>query len=454
MKRFSGLHTLAHNRQEQVWRVCSAALAAADPAEAVSRALTFRNNRLAVAGVNYDDLRAAGKVLVCGVGKAALAMARGLVSVLGDRISGGLLVTKHVEANNGGLPKSFQVIPGGHPVPAQESVTAAEKLAAFLQGVAPGDLVIFLISGGGSALLTYPQKGIALSDLQQLTRLLLSSGADITEMNTLRKHLDRVKGGGLARLAAPARVLTLILSDVIGSPLDVIASGPTVADPTTYVHALAILEKYDMTAQVPPAVLTVLRQGEEGRLVETLKAGDPLLSRVQNLIVASNPQAAQAGLDRAQREGFHSLLLTTYLQGEASQVGGVLAALLKQIDASGQPIPRPACLIAGGETTVTLRGSGMGGRNQELALGAVPLLAGIPDVALVTLGTDGEDGPTDAAGALVTGDTLDQARQMGLDPLAFLRNNDSYHFFDTIGGLIRTGPTGTNVNDLAFLFAF
>jgi hydroxypyruvate reductase len=249
-------------------------------------------------------------------------------------------------------------------------------------------------------------------------------------------------------------VVTLILSDVIGSPLDVIASGPTVADPSTFAQAYAILEKYQLIEKTPSSIRTVLQQGMAGQLPETLKTQDTALQNVTNRVVASNPQAAQYALQQAEREGFHTLLLTTYLQGEASQAGAVMAGVLKQIDASGQPLARPACLVAGGETTVTLRGSGLGGRNQEMALGAAFLLEGVADVAFLTLGTDGEDGPTDAAGALVTGESLAGARQAGLNPLAYLQNNDSYHFFEATGDLLITGPTGTNVNDLAFLFAF
>jgi hydroxypyruvate reductase len=255
-------------------------------------------------------------------------------------------------------------------------------------------------------------------------------------------------------MANSARMVSLILSDVIGSPLDVIASGPTVPDPTTYADALAVLERAGILEQTPASILAVLQAGQRGEISETLKPGDPRFAQVTNTLVASNPQAAAAALEQARAEGFNALLLTTSLQGEASQVGAVLASVLQQINASGQPVPRPACIIAGGETTVTIRGSGRGGRNQELALGAAFLLDGLPGVALVSLATDGEDGPTDAAGALVTGETLARARHAGLDPRVYLLGNDSYVFFQSLGDLLITGPTGTNVNDLVFLFAF
>jgi hydroxypyruvate reductase len=444
---------ISPERAAQVRRVFSAALQAADPRQAVREAMQANGGVLAVGGhrLGLDGYR---RVRLVGAGKAAQAMARGALDVLGERAADGILIAKHLQDEEQPLPGRIRVRKGGHPLPTPEGVSAARELAGFLASGGKDDLVICLISGGGSALLTLPAEGVSLADLQSLTRLLLACGADIGEINTLRKHLDQVKGGGLARLAAPARLVTLVLSDVIGSPLDVIASGPTVADPSTYADALAILRKYRLEEQAPPKIVSILRRGADGGLPETIKPGDPLLAGAVHQVVASNPQAAEAGLAQAQREGFHPLLLTTYLQGEASQAGVFLAGLLRQIAATGQPLPRPACLVVGGETTVTLRGHGLGGRNQELALGAASLLDGLPDVALASLGTDGEDGPTDAAGALVTGETRQRALAQGLDPLEFLRNNDSFRFFQALGDLVRTGPTGTNVNDLAFLFAF
>ncbi len=444
---------LKPEREAQVGRILSAALLAADPRQAVRRAVRLNEMELMVAGqqINLGRFR---RIRLVGAGKAAQAMAQGALDVFGERIADGVLIAKHLQEGGQPLPKNIRVLQGGHPVPSQASVSATSALVDLLLSSGEDDLILCLISGGGSALMTLPVEGTDLEELQSLTRLLLACGADIGEMNTLRKHLDRVKGGGLARLAAPARLVTLILSDVIGSPLDVIASGPTVADSTTYSQALSILQKYQLDRQTPPGILSILKRGVEGKLPETIKPGDPLLTGVINQVVSSNPQAAQAGLDQARQEGFHPLLLTTFLQGEASQAGIVLASLLRQIEATGEPLPRPACLVVGGETTVTLRGQGLGGRNQELSLGAVVLLDGLPEVALVSLGTDGEDGPTDAAGALVTGETLQRAHAQGLDPQVYLQNNDAYHFFEALGDLVRTGPTGTNVNDLAFLFAF
>jgi hydroxypyruvate reductase len=326
---------------------------------------------------------------------------------------------------------------------------------SLLHSAQAGDLVIVVISGGGSALLTAPAEGLALADLQALTNALLACGANIQEINTLRKHLDGIKGGGLARAAFPADVLTLILSDVIGDPLDVIASGPTVPDPTTFADALGVLERYRLVEQIPQTVLHHLRQGAGGLSPETPKPGEPLFDHVQNVIVGSNRQAALAAVAQARLEGMNSLLLTSYLQGEASQAGRFAAALARQIAGQGEPLSRPACLVLGGETTVTLSNStGLGGRNQELALGSVLDLAGLPGVVIVTLATDGGDGPTDAAGAVVTGETLGRALALGLAPHQFLAQHDAYHFFEPLGDLLRPGPTLTNVNDLVFVFAF
>jgi glycerate 2-kinase len=324
----------------------------------------------------------------------------------------------------------------------------------LLAGLSERDLALVLISGGGSALLTMPVAGVALADMQELTRALLACGATINEINVLRKHLDRVKGGGLALAAGRARLAALVLSDVIGDPLDVIASGPTFPDPSSYADAWAVLERYAIVDRVPSAIIAHLRRGVAGAAPETLKPSDPRARQVQHLIIGSNRQAALAALAAAQAEGLATLLLTTSLQGEAREVGRVLSAIGQEVAATGQPAARPCCIIAGGETTVTLRGDGRGGRNQELALAALAGLAGLPDLVLVALATDGGDGPTDAAGAVVAGETLARAQALGIQPAEYLARNDAYHFFAMLDDLLRPGPTQTNVNDLAFLFAF
>jgi glycerate 2-kinase len=439
---------------QKVGRILAAALQAVEPERAVTRCLTRHNNHLQAGGRSYD-LEQFGKIWLVGAGKAGLPMSIAAARTLGAYLYQGLVIVKQGYAEGSqALPDRIKILEAEHPVPGDRGVKATRRIRAMLEEAGPNDLVICLISGGGSALFTDPAGELSLADLQELTRLLLASGATINEINCLRKHLDAVKGGGLARLAAPAHLLTLILSDVVGDPLDVIASGPTVPDPTSFKDAWEVLERYDLQEKAPRRVLEWLQAGRARAIPETPKPGDELFDRVANLVVGSNRLAAEAAILQSQVEGFHPLLLTTYLQGEARQAGGMLAAVARQIDASGQPAPRPACIVVGGETTVTLHGDGLGGRNQEMALGAVRALACIPNLALVTLATDGGDGPTDAAGAVVTGETLSQAVALNLDPDDYLRRNDAYHFFDKLGALLKPGPTQTNVNDLAFIFTF
>ncbi len=445
---------------ERVKRILEAALQAADPATAVQRFLQRQGERLYVADRTYD-LSTFRRVLLLGVGKASVAMARAAAKILGDRLSAGLVIVKEGyespawgDLEEAALEEKVAILTAAHPIPDRRGLQAAQRLSQVLQSAADEDLLVCLLSGGGSALLTLPLEGLSLEDLQALTALLLASGATIHEINCVRKHLERLKGGRLAQLAARAHLVSLILSDVVGDPLEVIASGPTTPDPTTFDDAWAVLERYGLLEQAPRRVIQVLKSGRSGKIPETPKPGEAFFERVQNVIVANNYLAAQAALRQAQVEGFHSLLLTTFLQGEARQAGRFLAAVARQITTYGQPLPRPACLVAGGETTVTLQGDGRGGRNQELALAAVQDLEGLPDIALVTLATDGGDGPTEAAGAAVSGETMARARAMGLHPQNFLKRNDSYHFFKHLGDLLITGPTGTNVNDLALVLAF
>jgi len=329
------------------------------------------------------------------------------------------------------------LLEAGHPLPDANSVRGAEAITEIARRAGAHDLVLCLLSGGGSALLTLPVVEMSLEDIQALTDDLLRSGATIQELNTVRKHLSQIAGGHLARLAAPAVLVTLVLSDVIGDPLDVIASGPTVPDPTTVAEAQAVLARRGVGRSLP--------------LRETPKPGDPAFARVEHVIIGSNRLAALAALERARALGYRSLLLGTYLEGEAREVGRVAAALAKGVLAHGDPLGPPACLVWGGETTVTVRGTGRGGRNQELALGAALALDGWQGVLVMALATDGSDGPTDAAGAIATGETLARARALGLDPHAALAENDSYTFFAALDDLLRTGPTGTNVNDLLFI---
>lgn len=442
-------------------RIMTAALEAVDPEKAVLNSLHRQDDTLHVGGRTYD-LSQTDRVLLVGGGKAGAPMAKAVATVLGDRLSSCIV---NVKEGYTLAPEEFQemsrhsacpirFVEAGHPTPNQAGVEGAEQMAAALQGLTERDLVICVISGGGSALMTLPAEGISLGDIQALTELLLRSGATINEMNAVRKHLSRIKGGGLARLAQPARLIALLLSDVVGNPLDVIASGPTVPDTTTFEDAWRVLERYDLLDEAPQPVLSRLMAGRDGHLPETPKPGDPIFERVHTLVVGSNDIAAARAVEQAQEEGLNSLLLTTYIEGEAREVAKVAAALAKEMAVSDRPLCRPACLVAGGETTVTIRGQGKGGRNQELALAAALALEGWEGVLVASLATDGTDGPTDAAGGVVDGGTVARAREKGLDAAAYLRNNDSYHFLQATGELITTGPTNTNVNDLLFILAF
>ncbi len=421
-----------------------AALSAVEPGAAVHRHVRREGDTLVVADRRYD-LGDYERVFVVGGGKAAVPMVNAAADILGEHLTGGVAVTKYghtVPSGGAERPASnVRILEAGHPVPDENSVRGAQAIADLARQVTERDLVLCLISGGGSALLTLPVPGLELPDLQALTDALLRSGATINELNTVRKHCSGIKGGNLARLVAPATLVTLVLSDVVGDPLDVIASGPTVPDPTTVAQASAVLERY--------AVRSLPRSPDE-ILRETPKAGDAVFERVQHVIVGSNRLAAVAAVERARQLGFNALLLSTYVEGEAREVARVAAALAKGVRAHGDPVSPPACLVWGGETTVTVHGEGKGGRNQELALAAALALEGWPATLVMALATDGTDGPTDAAGAVATGETVDRARALGLDPRSALADNDSYSFFDALGDLIRTGPTGTNVNDLLF----
>jgi hydroxypyruvate reductase len=448
-----------HSLQDpRVGRILAAALDAVEPAAVVERYLSS------------NPLPSAGRVFAFGLGKAAVPMTRALSRF--TNLTDTLVITKHDSAL-GFEPATL--IESGHPVPDARSLAAGQAALDFVSALREDDLLVCLISGGGSALMTAPV--IPLDDMQALTSALLACGARIDEINTLRRHLDRVKGGGLTQ-ATKARVLSLILSDVVGSPLEAIASGPTAPDPTTRKEALAVLDKYNLLAgeeskprrhqgTETPILKTSSLRDFVVSYPETPKHDNPIFSRVQNVIVGDNALAVRAALGQAQKEGFYTESLGSGWQGEAREVGVILA---KKLRVTKNQISHPFCLIAGGETTVTLREisslqqrnrivsergksplHGSGGRNQELALAAVPILAGMEDILLISLASDGEDGPTDAAGAVVNGETLQRAEQLGLDVAGHLSVHDAYPLFERLGDLLKTGPTGTNVNDLVFL---
>ncbi|HTP07627.1 MAG TPA: DUF4147 domain-containing protein, partial [Anaerolineae bacterium] len=408
-----------------------AALAAVDPAEAVYKFVSRVGDQILIADRSYN-LREFDRVFLVGAGKAAVPMADAVSEVLRDHLSAGVIITKYHHVDRA-LPDRIRVHEAGHPVPDQNSVNAARDLATLLRQATPRDLIFCVISGGGSALLTLPAPEISLDDLQTTTQLLLRAGATIQQINTIRKHLDAIKGGGLAQITNGAPIVTLILSDVIGDNLSVIASGPTVPDPSTFAEAWQIVQQFDLVDQLPTAVSTRLRYGASREIADTPKPGDPAFEKVQTVIIGSNAQAAQAAEKAARQLKFNPLLLTTQVQGEAREIAKVAAAIAAEIARYNRPAPKPACVILGGETTVTLKGHGLGGRNQEIALAAAIALEGLPHTLIAALGTDGTDGPTDAAGAIATGETIGRGRSIGLDAQAHLANNDAYHFFQPLG---------------------
>ncbi|MDH4220613.1 MAG: glycerate kinase [Candidatus Aminicenantes bacterium] len=440
MNRSKDLALLRKNAQE----IFQAGVEAVNPINAVKKHLFLKDNQLTAGGIKYD-LTKFENIYVIGAGKASAAMAQALEDFLGDRLRSGIINVKYGHT----LPlKKIQVNEAGHPVPDEAGFHGTQQIVHLLERTDEKDLVLFLISGGGSALLPYPIEGLSLEDKQKVTRVLLKVGATIHEINALRKHLSQVKGGRLAQLAYPSTLVSLILSDVIGDDLDSIASGPTVPDHSTFRDCMNIMEKYGIRDKVPSSVIAIFEKGVQGEIEETPKAGDSAIERTQNLIIGSNRQAVEAAREKAFDLGYNGLILSTYIEGETKDVAKVHAAVAKEILAMGNPIKRPACVISGGETTVTVHGKGKGGRNQEFVLAAAIEIEGLKKVIVMSGGTDGTDGPTDAAGAVADGTTVMRAEEMGMDAEQYLRENDSYHFFKPLGDLIITGPTYTNVMDL------
>lgn len=439
-----------------------AAVDRVDPARMIERAVRIESGELVVSS-GAEELRyglgGIDRIFVTGMGKASAKMAAGLERALGDRISGGLVAVKegHVEPL-----ERVRLVEAGHPVPDGRSLAAAAAMldlgASLGATLTERDLVIALVSGGGSAILCAPAPGLTLEDKIGTTRLLLASGATINEVNCVRKHLSAVKGGRLAAALAPASVLALILSDVIGDDLDAIASGPTVPDPTSYADALEIVRRYGIEPRLPVPVAARLRAGAAGgpgAPSETPKPGDPALARARTMLVGTNRLALAAAEAEAGRLGYNALVLSSRVAGEAREIAMTFLGIGKDIAASDFPVAKPACVIAGGETTVTLRGGGKGGRNQEMALAFMAALGRSPKdgegLTFLSAGTDGNDGPTDAAGAAVGLGLYRSAVAAGLDPEAALADNDSYGFFSKAGGLVVTGPTNTNVCDVQVL---
>jgi glycerate-2-kinase len=426
-------------RKESVAEIFYAALKAVDPHSLVASHMdTFSSE------FQKDEYN---KFLVIGFGKAACRMAKAVEDSVNDFIHGGIAITKFGHCPLSHKPQKIQVIEAGHPVPDENGLKGAEKTIRLLKESDEKSLVLCLISGGGSALLISPFKGITLDDKKKITELLLKAGANIYDLNTVRKHISRVKGGRLAELAYPSRLISLVISDVIGDRLDVIASGPTAPDPTTYKDAWKILKQYDLIGSLPSSVNEVLAEGAKGLIPETPKEMNPIFEKVDNIIIGNNKKALEAAKTKADKLGFHSEVLSFAISGEAREVGKQFAKKANEVMIS-KTTNRPICLISGGETTVTVRGNGIGGRNMELALSFAMEIEDIDGITLLSAGTDGTDGPTDAAGAIVDGATMTRAKARGLNPENYLENNDSYTFFKETGDLFITGPTGTNVMDI------
>ena len=430
--------------RQHALEIFQAALKAVDPVGAIHRYVKREDDALQV-GAHRFAFKDYDRILVAGAGKAGAPMARALEELVGDRIADGVIVVKEGH----GLPLAHvRIHEASHPVPDERGSKGAEEILSLVKDAGERDLVICLISGGGSALLVAPAENVTLADKQEVTRLLLACGADIHEINTIRKHLSRAKGGGLARFAYPATVVSLILSDVIGDDLNVIASGPAVPDTSTFEDTRQVLEKYDIWDQVPQSVQRHIERGLKGDIADTPKKGDAIFKRCFSELVGTNIQALKAARLKAEDLGYRTLILSSTVEGEAQEVVKVLTAIAKEVRRSGNPLSAPACILCGGETTVTIKGDGKGGRNQEFALASALAIDGIEDIVILAGGTDGNDGPTDAAGALADGRTLARAQAKGLDPFDYLKRNDAYHFFQPLEDLIITGPTRTNVMDV------
>ena len=419
--------------RESARSIFDAALAAGDVRPLVARALASL------------DRPALGRVLVVGAGKASGAMAASVEEAWGDRIADGVVAVKDGYT---APTRRIRLLEAGHPVPDERGAAAARAIHALVSSAVAEDLVLVLVSGGGSALTPAPVPPITLADKQAMTRLLLAAGASINQLNAIRKHASLLKGGQLARAASPARVEALLLSDVVGDPLDVIASGPTTPDVSTFAEALGILDRFALRERAPRSIVLRLEQGAHGQLPETPKPGDPLFARVRNSVIGNNALVVDAAAARAGELGFTPHVLTRALEGEAREVAGGFVEMARGIRAGRGPVSAPACVIAGGETTVTIRGRGTGGRCQEFALAAALAVNGLDDVAILAAGTDGSDGPTEAAGAIVDGESVARARARGFAPEAGLAENDSHTVLGGAGDLVVTGPTNTNLLDL------
>ena len=425
------------------------ALNAVNPKKAVFNNVKLRENLLVIGRYEFD-LTEYRNIYVLGGGKASGLMAEAIEEILGDKITSGVInVLKGTEKMV--KTKKIKINGATHPIPGEEGVNSTKAMLEIARKAGKDDLIIALISGGGSALMPCPADPVTLEDKKIVTNLLLKRGATINEINVVRKHLSEFKGGQLAKTAYPATLVSLIISDVVGDPLDIIASGPTVPDSSTFQDAYNVLKKYDLLNKIPENIKKRIQLGLSGKIEETPKPGDKIFRNVHNILIVSNRTACIAAVKKARELGINSMLLSTYIEGEARHVGAVLAGLAKEIHNYDTPVKKPAVIVCGGETTVTVVGNGKGGRNQELVLGSALKISGLNGIVIASVGTDGKDGTSDAAGAIVDGQTLKRAQKLSLDATKYLANNNSYMFFKKLGDAVFTGTTGTNVNDLIII---
>lgn len=419
-------------------------LEAVDPEVAIHTHLQRSENKLHLNNSEYS-LSDFENIYVIGMGKAAASMAKAVEEILGDEITEGLVIVKY---GHTAPLKKIKIKEAAHPVPDDSGLSGSREIIKLLEKTGKNDLVICVISGGGSALLPYPAGNLTLEDKQTVTKSLLECGADIHEINSIRKQISGVKGGRLAEHVYPSTLISLILSDVIGDDLDVIASGPTVPDTHTFHDCRNIIEKYNLNYKVSSRVIEYIEKGCDGEIEDTPKPDSPVFERTQNTIVGSNILAVKAAKAKAEKLGYNTIILSTFIHGETEEVAKVHTAIAKEIISSGNPVNKPACIISGGETTVTIEGKGKGGRNQEFVLAAAIDIDGLKNTVILSGGTDGNDGPTDAAGAIADGKTINRAEELGLNAYEYLCGNNSYNFFEPLGDLVMTGPTNTNVMDL------
>ena len=431
--------------REHANKIFKHVLSTLDSEQLVKEKVSVQGAILVVDQKEYN-LKDYNHIYVIGGGKGSAPMAKTIEEIGGDRLEEGIVIVKYKH----GLPlKKIKIIEAGHPIPDINGLEGTSEILSLLSKTGEKDLIICLLSGGGSSLLIQPHQEITLQDMQSTSYALLTCGATIDEINAVRKHLSSIKGGRLARAAYPSTLITLILSDVVGDPLDIIASGPTVPDESTFEEAFKVIEKYSLENEIPDSVCELLKKGRNGEIKENPKHGDKIFTNTQNVIIGSNKIALEAAEQKAAELGYNTIILSSMVQGESREAAIFFSAIAKEVYRSGRPVSRPACIIAGGETTVTIKGKGKGGRNQEFALSAALEISGYDGIVVLSAGTDGTDGPTDATGAIVDSNTCKNAKvKFCLKPEEYLSRNDSYNFFNNTGEHIITGATMTNVMDI------